>query len=156
MFCRYFKHVLNAFAAPPIYPKYVQLPDADSPTPLEILQNLKFYPYFTDTIGAIDGTHIACHPDHAARDSARNRKGSLTQNCLAACSFNMSFLYILSGWEGSAADAHVYHDARITDFHIPPGKYYLADARFAACDELLVPYRGVRYHLAELGQGHLT
>lgn len=66
----------------------------------------------------------------------------------------MSFLYILSGWEGSAADARVYHDARITDFNIPPGKYYLADAGFAACDELLVPYCGVRYHLAEWGRGH--
>ena len=66
----------------------------------------------------------------------------------------MSFLYILSGWEGSAADARIYHDARITDFNIPPGKYYLADAGFAACDELLVPYRGVRYHLAEWGRGN--
>jgi len=41
--------------------------------------------------------------------------------------------------------------ARLTDFTIPPGKVYLADAGFAACDELLVPYRGVRYHLAEWG-----
>jgi hypothetical protein len=68
----------------------------------------------------------------------------------------MSFIYILSGWEGSVADARVYYSARITDFHIPPGKYYLADAGFAACDELLVPYRGVRYHLAEWDRGHLA
>jgi hypothetical protein len=66
----------------------------------------------------------------------------------------MLFLYILSGWEGSVADAHVYHDAHITDFNIPPGKYYLADVGFAACDELLVPYHGVCYHLAEWGRGH--
>jgi hypothetical protein len=65
----------------------------------------------------------------------------------------MSFVYVLSGWEGSAADACVYHNTRITDFNIPPGKYYLADAGFGACDELVVPYRGVCYHLAEWGWG---
>jgi hypothetical protein len=66
-----------------------------------------------------------------------------------ACSFDLRFVYVLSGWEGSAADATIYHDARHTDFHIPAGKYYLADAGFPLCDELLVPYRGVRYHLNE-------
>jgi hypothetical protein len=67
----------------------------------------------------------------------------------------MSFLYVLSGWEGSVANAHVYYNARIKDFNIPPGKYYLADAGFRACDELLIPYRNVRYHLAEWGRGCL-
>jgi hypothetical protein len=128
------------------------LPDAASPTPLEITQNPKFYPYFADAIGAIDGTHIACHPSSEERHAARNRKGTLTQNCLAACSFDMSFLYMLSGWEGSAADARIYHDARTTDLAIPASKYYLADAGFASCNELLVPYRGVRYHLSEWGR----
>jgi hypothetical protein len=119
-----------------IYPLYVRLPDTDSPIPLEIQQQPKFYPYFADTIGAIDGTHIACHPSAKDHDAARNHKGTLTQNCLAACSFNMSFLYMLSGWEGSAADAREYYNARITDFNIPAGKYYLADAGFGACAEL--------------------
>jgi hypothetical protein len=67
----------------------------------------------------------------------------------------MHFTYMLSGFQGSAADARVYHVARMTDFTIPPGKLYLADAGFAACDELLVPYRGVRYHLAEWGRANL-
>ncbi|KAG2335405.1 hypothetical protein BDR05DRAFT_851402, partial [Suillus weaverae] len=72
---KYFKCVLNAFASPPIYQLYVWLPGADDPTPLpEILQNSKYYPYFTDAIGAIDGTHITCHPDSEGHDAARNRK----------------------------------------------------------------------------------
>jgi len=66
-----------------------------------------------------------------------------------ACSFDLRFVYVLSGWEGSASDAVVYHDAWHTDFRIPPGKYYLADAGFPLCEQLLVPYRGVRYHLNE-------
>ena len=34
-------------------------------------------------------------------------------------------------------------------------KYYLADAGFPTCDTLLIPYRGVRYHLAEWGRVNL-
>ena len=38
---------------------------------------------------------------------------------------------------------------------IEPGTYYLADAGFPLCDVLLVPYRGVRYHLKEWEQANL-
>jgi hypothetical protein len=64
----------------------------------------------------------------------------------------MKFLYFISGWEGAAADATMYEAARIRDFNIPEGKFYLADAGFSICHSLLVPYRGVRYHLAEWGR----
>jgi hypothetical protein len=67
----------------------------------------------------------------------------------------MKFLYVLSGWEGSAADATVYDNACKVDFPNPEGKMYLADAGYASCDELLVPYRGVRYHLAEWQRAEL-
>jgi DDE superfamily endonuclease len=113
------------------------------------MQNPKLFPYFEDALGAIDGTHISCAPSASEREFARNRKGGVSQNCLMACSFDLNFLYVLSGWEGSAADATVFNDARTSTFHIPQGKFYLADAGFALCDEVLVPYRGVRYHLNE-------
>jgi hypothetical protein len=64
----------------------------------------------------------------------------------------MRFLYILSGWEGSTADATLFLDARVNDLTVPVGKYYLADAGFGSCDAALVPYRGERYHLAETGR----
>jgi hypothetical protein len=67
----------------------------------------------------------------------------------------MKFLYIFSGWDGSAADATMFYDARVTDLPIIQGKYYLADAGFPTCDTLLIPYRGVRYHLAEWGRAQL-
>jgi len=85
------------------------------------------------------------------RQAARDRKGGITQNCLAICSFDMKFYYIFSGWDGSAADSTMFYDARITDLHIPVGKYYLADAGFPICDALVIPKQGVRYHLAEWG-----
>lgn len=61
----------------------------------------------------------------------------------------------MSGWEGSAADGALFSNSRFTDLAIPEGKFYLADAGFGACDSLLVPYRGVRYHLAEWGRANV-
>jgi len=127
----------------------VQLPKADSPTPPEIRKSDKLYPFFDGALGAIDGTHIRCTSSAVDRDMTRNRKGILTQNCLAVCSFDMRFLYFLSGWEGSTHDSTLYYDACRTDFYIPEGRYYLADAGFASSDVLLVPYHNVRYHLNE-------
>ena len=134
------------------YKNYVQLPQEHTPPPDYIQNEPKFWPYFQNAIGAIDGTHINACPSAEDRHAACNRKGELSQNCLACVSFDMRFLYFLSGWEGSAADATMYSHSRLTDLHIPVGKFYLADAGFGLCDTLLVPYRGVRYHLAEWGR----
>lgn len=151
---RSFIEILNAISLPQnsFYPTYVQLPKADDPVPPFILNNPKFYPFLKNALGAIDGTHINCNPSASERAGARNRKGALTQNCLAISSFSLHFIYIITGWEGAAADATMYANSRYLDLPIPQGKYYLADAGFGACDGLLVPYRGVRYHLAEWGR----
>ena len=111
--------------------------------------------FLHDAIGAIDGTHIACAPSERECAATCNRKSLLTQNCLIACSFDLMFAYVLSGWEGSAADVLIFHNVHQTDFPIPNKKYYLADAGFPLCPELLVPYRGVRYHLAEWGRARV-
>lgn len=41
----------------------------------------------------------------------RNRKGDISQNVLAACNFDLEFIYVLSGWEGSAHDSKILSDA---------------------------------------------
>lgn len=62
----------------------------------------------------------------------------------------MHFRYILPGWEGSADDSRVVRDAMDgKGFIVPAGKYWLGDASYSNCDHLLVPYKGVRYHLKE-------
>jgi hypothetical protein len=149
---RYFRKILDAISTGPFYRKFVHLPKASDPVDPFIRNQPKFYPYFRDAIGAMDGTHITCCPSAAERQAARNRKGSTSQNCLACVSFDMRFQYIVSGWEGSVADGMMYSHARFTDLRIPAGKCYLADAGFGICESLLVPYRGVRYHLAEWGR----
>jgi hypothetical protein len=150
-FTVYSTGVLNALVSEQMYSAYIKLPNENSPLAEEIASDPKLYPFLQDCLGAIDGTHIpACVPA-AQRARYRSRKGEVTQNVLAACTFNMLFCYVLSGWEGSAADSTIFDDARGKDFSIPKGKFYLGDAGFPCCDALLVPYRGVRYHLREWG-----
>ena len=145
--------MLDIFSSPPFYSKYVKLPD-DS-VPPKIRQNPKFWPFFKDAIGAIDGSHIHVSPPAFQCSAYCNRKGLISQNCLFACDFDMNFTYALTGWEGSATDARVYEDARSHDLQLPAGKYLLADAGFPLRPGLLVPYCSVRYHLAEWGRANL-
>lgn len=142
------------FSSPTFYNQYVKLPTADTLIPDQILDNPKFHP-FRDALGAIDGSHIHTAPPAAETAIYRNRKGFVSQNCLFVCDFAMKFSYALTGWEGSATDARVYEDACQKGLTVPAGKYFLADAGYPLCMELLTPYRNVRYHLAEWGSVRL-
>lgn len=107
------------------------------------------YPYFKDAIGALDGTHIPAKVP--AQDVARfrNRKGEVSQNILGICTFSLLFTGLVPGWEGSAHDGRVLQWAFDNGFHIPEGKYFLADTGYALRKGILTPYCGVRYHLRE-------
>ena len=61
-------------------------------------------------------------------------------NCLFACNFALKFIYALTGWEGSAANALLWQDALQKDLFIPNGKYLLGDAGFPTSPKLLTPY----------------
>jgi hypothetical protein len=153
--CRYFREMLVFFSSPPFYTENVRLPNADTPLSPKIRNNPKFFPFFKDVVGAMDGTHLNCNVTAEERQTARDYKGTITQNCLAACDFDMRFQYIFSGWDGSTSDSTMFHDARLTDLFVLGGKYYLADAGFPTCESLLIPFRGPRYHLAEWGRAEL-
>jgi hypothetical protein len=84
-----------------------------------------------------------------------HRKGGVSMNCLACCSQDMHFLYMLSSWEGSTADATLFLDTHLNNLTVLEGKYYLADAGFGSFDTALVPYRGEQYHLAEWGRADI-
>ena len=150
-FCRCFHEVLDAILA--LGPEIIKLPSTEE-VPPEIRNNSKRFPYFEHCIGAIDGTHIpVTPPNQTAAKPFRNRKGFYSQNVLAACSFNLKFVFVLAGWEGSASDSAVLVDAMSTSFQIPHGKYYLGDAGYGLQKFCLTPYRGVRYHLREWSLG---
>jgi hypothetical protein len=142
--------MVKIFSSSPFYTNYIHLPNDSVPD--RIRSGPKFWPFFKDTIGAIDGSHIHASPHAFERGPYRNRKGFVSQNCLFTCDFKLNFTYALTGWEGSATDARIYEAAVDHDLRIPAGKYFLADAGFPLRPELLVPYRNVRYHLAEWGR----
>lgn len=129
----------------------MKLPPSDQ-TPPEIRRNPRFYPFFKDVLGAIDGTHIDAFIDESDIARFRNRKGAVTQNVLVVCAMDGRVLFALPGWEGSATDARVLEDAKKRGFIIPSGKMYLADAGYSLQDSILTPYRQVRYHLKEWGR----
>ena len=110
----------------------------------------KRWPAFVDCIGALDGSHFLLHCPEKDKSRFRNRHGDLSQNVLACVDFDMNFVYVLAGWEGFAHDGRVIRDAQQKGFEVPEGRYYVADAGYNNCEYMLVPYRGVRYHLREI------
>jgi hypothetical protein len=149
-----FHHVLDALLE--LYKTEVTLyPKGGTELPRRYRKDPKFHPFLKDALGAVDGTHIAAKVPEKTMDPFRNRKGSLSQNVMAVCDFDMYFLYVLPGYEGSAADGSVFQEAFNWQFEVPRGKYYLGDAGYALQDTLLVPFRGVRYHLREQARSKL-
>ena len=47
----------------------------------------------------------------ADRPRYRTRKGHIATNVLGVCTHDLKFVYVLSGWEGSATDSRVLGDA---------------------------------------------
>ncbi|KAL8474223.1 hypothetical protein ACS0TY_030881 [Phlomoides rotata] len=106
---------------------------------------------FTGCLGALDGTHIDVQVPTIDKARYRNRKGQVSVNVLGVCDMNMRFVYVLTGWDGSAANSRVLRDAinRMGGLKVPRGCYYLCDNGYPNCEGFLTPYKGVRYHLSE-------
>ncbi|KAK2650033.1 hypothetical protein Ddye_017522 [Dipteronia dyeriana] len=98
--------------------------------PSKLKENTRFYPYFKDCIGGIDGTHIPAMIIGRDISNYWNRHRTISQNVLAAYNFDLEFMYVFSGWEG---------------------KYFLVNCGFPNRRQFLAPFRGVRYHLQEFG-----
>ncbi|KAE8219683.1 hypothetical protein CF319_g6664 [Tilletia indica] len=122
---------------------FVKAPGSDAKVP-EQLRGDDRLRHFKAVLGAVDEVHVAAHSPGVDATRFRNRKAGLTFNVLAARGFDLSFHYILTGWEGSAADGHAFHTARTSTWLIPKGRTYLADAGFRLCVELLPPYPNTR------------
>ncbi|KAL5725947.1 hypothetical protein ACHQM5_009028 [Ranunculus cassubicifolius] len=104
---RHFNTVLNAIVA--LAGEFFE--PASPTTPLEILEDPRFHPYFKDCVGAIDGTRIPALIASCEKVPFINRERAASQNVLVACSFDLQFQYVLAGWEGSATDSRVLNSA---------------------------------------------
>lgn len=67
--------------------------------------------YFKDCIGAIDGVHVRASIRPADQIPYIGRKGMPTQNIMAACNFDMQFIFACAGWEGTAHDTRIFLSA---------------------------------------------
>ncbi|KAF7806079.1 protein ALP1-like [Senna tora] len=126
-----------------------------SPTPIPEDSTDQRWKWFKNCLGALDGTHVKVRVDPNEQTRFRNRKGDVTINVLGVCSQDAQFIYVLSGWEGSAADSRVLKSAmsRPRGFKVPAGQYYLVDAGYSNAQGFLAPFRGQRYHLNEWREG---
>ncbi|XP_011627341.1 uncharacterized protein LOC105421508 [Amborella trichopoda] len=75
---------------------------------------------------------------------------------MAACSFDLRFIYVLAGWEGSSSNSSMLKAALKAGSKVPRDIYYLVDADYANTRNFIAPFRGVRYHLKAYGWGILA
>ncbi|KAL0438707.1 UNVERIFIED_CONTAM: hypothetical protein Slati_2353700 [Sesamum latifolium] len=67
--------------------------------------------WFKGCLGALDGTYIHVKVAEVDKGRYRNRKGDISVNVLGVCDRDLKFVYVLTGWRGSAADSRVLRDA---------------------------------------------
>ncbi|KAL3821393.1 hypothetical protein ACJIZ3_007298 [Penstemon smallii] len=146
---RHFNNVLSAIMT--ISLDFFQPPSSNVPP--EIREDPRFYPYFVNCVGAVDSIHFPVTVGVDEQGPFQNKNGFLSQNVLAACSFDMKFHYVLAGWEGSAPDMRVLNSAltRRNKLEVPDGKYYLVDSKYANIHGFIAPYPGVSYNQLEYG-----
>ena len=145
---RYFHKMVIIFSSPPFYTTFITPPNHTKHSS-KFKSNHKFWPYFQHLIGALDGSHIPVALPARVAPAFRNHKGFLLQNCLFACDFDLLFTYVLTSWERSTSDAHLFNNACSCHLDILDGKYLLGNLGFPSQPYVLVLYHGVRYHLAK-------
>ncbi|XP_074278351.1 uncharacterized protein LOC141601942 [Silene latifolia] len=126
--------------------------------PRKIPYDYKFWPHFKGCIGVMDGTHIrAIITPKEDEIPFFCRKGFATQNVMVICNFDMLFIFIEAGWEGSAHDSRILTEtlAKLKGKNIFPypleGKFYLVDAGYSNKKGYLAHFKrkNARYHLAD-------
>ncbi|KAG6510152.1 hypothetical protein ZIOFF_028161 [Zingiber officinale] len=127
---KWFKRVLRAVCT---LGTYIIRPYEHNDIHPHILNNPKWFPYFKNCLGAIDGTHVSAWTPSSIQTSFR-------------------------GWEGTSNDSRVFIDALTrheNNFPKPCGdQFYLVDSGYPDMPGFLGPYRGRRYHLRDYrGQG---
>ncbi|KAK9274387.1 hypothetical protein L1049_019201 [Liquidambar formosana] len=132
--------------------------------------------WFKNCLGALDETYVSVTVPEVDKPRYQTRKNDIATNVLGVCSQDMQFIFVLPGWEGSAADSRVLRDAVsrrhglkvlrgtlqivitiiILHFFVHSSikinvtvfrVYYLVDTGYPNGEGFLALYRGQRYHL---------
>jgi hypothetical protein len=94
-----FHHHINHFfnkVIPVLSRRFIQPPDPNQ-VHQKIQDNPRFYPFFKNCLGAIDGTHIPISISPEKHSPFRNRKGTLSINVMVACDFDLNITFVSSG-----------------------------------------------------------
>ena len=59
----------------------------------------------------MDGTHVSVQPLKHTIQAYMSRKATVTTNVLCVYNMDMQFIYVHTGWEGSANDSRVLEKA---------------------------------------------
>ena len=76
--------MLDIFSSLPFYTENVYLPWLGDAIP-EIHEHFRFFPFFQNAIGAMDGTHFYCTPTVVEHQVAVDLKGCVTQKKIHVC-----------------------------------------------------------------------
>jgi hypothetical protein len=91
------------------------------------LDEARFCPHFKDCIGAIDGSHIPVTVPLSEQPKYIGPHGYPSQNIMVVCDFDMRFIFVVTGWPGSAHDTRILNDSLLTYahkfLHPPPDNY---------------------------------
>lgn len=91
---RAFHKVLDALLI--LTERKIRLPCEDQ-VPEKITDNLKIYPYFGSTLGAINGSLFLVRVKALEHSAWRDRHQELSMNVVFTCDFNMRIRHILPG-----------------------------------------------------------
>ncbi|XP_042065657.1 uncharacterized protein LOC121809184 [Salvia splendens] len=117
------------------------------PTPVDDDCDDPRWKWFKGYLGALDGTYVDVHVSVGDAPRYRTRKGHIATNTLVVCDCFMRFVYVLTGWEGSAGDSRVLSDAitrEVDKLRVPKDCYYLCDNGYANNEGFLTPFKRVR------------
>ena len=120
-----FHHHINHFfkkVIPTLSRRFFQSPDPNQVHP-KTQDNSRYYPFFKNFLGAIDGTHIPISISPDKYSPFRNRNDTLSINVMMVYDFDLNITFISSGWEGSATDSRVLRSTMSKGFQVPPGIY---------------------------------
>ncbi|KAA0055596.1 retrotransposon protein [Cucumis melo var. makuwa] len=80
---------------------------------------------FENCLGALDGTYIKVNVPARDHPTFETRKGEIVTNVLGVCETKGDFVYVLAGWDGSAADSRIICDALLRENGLQVPKGYI-------------------------------
>lgn len=103
--------VMRYVLVPEIYESTILKLCINTSIPSPIFDNAPFYPWFKDCFGVVDATLIPISLFASQGAFLWVLKSGLSQNILAICDFDMTFIHVMSVWTGSIADSTLWAQA---------------------------------------------